>query len=103
MDGVASRLEAGIFGSVSGYLGVIKAQMRKMLHLHMLVQLHGFSHPDDIFRRGDLQARNTEVWRFVASICFRSTEAFARFLHEDSSIRSTQLSALMQKKESEGV
>ena len=49
MDGIAARLEAGIFGSVSGYLGVIEAQMRKMLHLHMLVQLHGFSHPDDIF------------------------------------------------------
>jgi hypothetical protein len=95
MDGVAYRLEAGIFGSVSGYLGVIEAQQRKMLHLHMLVQLQGFSHPDDIFRRGDLQARITEVWRFVASICFRSTEAFARFLHEDSAIRSTQLSALM--------
>ena len=95
MDGIAARLEAGIFGSVSGYLGVIEAQMRKMLHLHMLVQLHGFSHPDDIFRRGDLQARVTEVWRFVASICFRSTEAFARYLHEDSAHRALQQSALM--------
>ena len=95
MDGVASRSEAGMFGSVSGYLGIIEAQMRKMLHLHMLVQLHGFSRPDDMFRRGGLQARITEVWRFVASICFRSTDAFVRFLHEDSAIRSTQLSALM--------
>ncbi len=32
MDGIAARLEAGIFGSVSGYLGVIEAQMRKMIN-----------------------------------------------------------------------
>ena len=32
MDGIAARLETGIFGSVAGYLGVIEAQMRKMLH-----------------------------------------------------------------------
>ncbi len=65
MDGVAARLEAGILGSVAGCLGVIEAQMRKMLHLHMLVQLHGFSHPDDIFRRGDLEAR---IKQFGASL-----------------------------------
>ena len=73
MDGVAARLEAGIFGSVAGYLGVIEAQMRKMLHLHMLVQLHGCSHHDDLFRRGDLEARIKRAWSFAASICFRSS------------------------------
>ena len=78
MDGIAARLETGIFGSVAGYLGVIEAQMRKMLHLHMLVQLHGFSHPDDIFRRGQLEQRIKAVWAFVASICFGSSEALAR-------------------------
>jgi hypothetical protein len=57
-----------------------------MLHLHMLVQLHGFSHPDDIFRRGDLEARIKSAWRFVASICFRSSEAVAHHFHEDSAI-----------------
>jgi hypothetical protein len=86
MDGVAARLETGIFGSVAGYLGVIEAQQRKMLHLHMLLQLHGFSHPDDIFRRGDLEARIKSAWRFVASICFRSSEAVAHHFHEDSAI-----------------
>ena len=40
-DGIASRCEPGIFGHVAGYLGVVEPQMRKMLHLHKLVQIHG--------------------------------------------------------------
>jgi hypothetical protein len=95
MDGVAARLEAGIFGSVAGYLGVIEAQMRKMLHLHMLVQLHGFSHPDDLFRRGDLEARIKRAWSFAASICFRSSEALAHYFHEDSAVRALRGLPLM--------
>ncbi len=103
MDGVAARLEAGIFGSVAGYLGVIEAQMRKMLHLHMLVQLHGFSHPDDLFRRGDLEARIKRAWSFAASICFRSSEALAHYFHEDSAIRALQgLPLLPLNKQTEG-
>ena len=90
MDGVAARLETGIFGSVAGCLGVIEAQMRKMLHLHMLIQLHGFSHPDDIFRRGDLETRIKRAWSFAASICFRSSEALAHYFHEDSAIHALQ-------------
>ncbi len=102
MDGVAARLETGIFGSVAGYLGVIEAQMRKMLHLHMLAQHHGLSHPDDIFRRGDLEARIKRAWSFAAFICFRSSETLAHYFHEDSAIRALQgLPLLPRNKQTE--
>ena len=50
VDSVATCEEAGIFGYVRAYLGVVEPQMRKALHVHMLVQLLGFSHPEDLFR-----------------------------------------------------
>ena len=56
--------------------------MRKALHIHMLVQLLGMSHPEDLFQTGFLADTFRRVWYFVASISFRSTEAFAAYLNE---------------------
>ena len=64
--------------------------MRKALHVHMLVQLLGHMHPDDIFRRGRLAETFKRLWYFVASICFRSTEAFADYLSCDSAMETLQ-------------
>ena len=66
-----------------------------MLHLHMLVQLLGFAHPDDIFKRGILDEMIRRVWTFVSSICFRSSEAFARYLKDDSASAALQCAPLM--------
>ena len=82
-DTVPARLESGIFGGIAGYLGVVEPQLRKMLHLHMLVQLLGFAHPDDIFKRGNLKDMIKRVWNFVSSICFIS--------HFPNATRSHQL------------
>ena len=94
-DTVPARLESGIFGGIAGYLGVVEPQLRKMLHLHMLVQLLGFAHPDDIFKRGNLKDMIKRVWSFVSSICFRSSEAFARYLSEDSAVDALKCAPLM--------
>ena len=55
--------------------------MRKALHTHMLVQLLGFAHPDDILGNGILQNVFRRLWYYIASVSFRSTEAFAHYLN----------------------
>ena len=89
-DNIPARGEAGVFGHVRAYHGVVEPQMRKALHIHMLVQLLGFTHPDDLFGRGILEDTFKRVWYFVASICFRSTEAFANYLQSDSAMETLQ-------------
>ena len=81
-DGLPSHTEPGVFGHVAAYLGVVEPQMRKALHIHMLIQLLGFAHPEDIFGSGRLQDVFRRFWYFAASICFRSSEAFGVYMHE---------------------
>ena len=94
-DGLPCRCESSVYGHVSGYLGVIEPQMRKALHMHMLVQLHGFAHPADIFEGRCLEVAFRRTWAFVASVCFRSTEAFAHYLGEPSAVATLQQLPLM--------
>ena len=46
----------------------------------MLVQLLGFAHPEDLFRGDLLPDIFRRLWYLVASISFRSTEAFVNYL-----------------------
>ena len=89
-DGLPTRAEPGVYGNIAGYLGVVEPQVRKALHLRMLVQLHGFAHPSDIFGSGRLVDVFRRVWSFVASICFRSTEAFAAYTAEPAAMAALQ-------------
>ena len=81
-DGIPAGEKPGIFGYVNGYMGAIEPQMRKALHVHMLIQLVGFPNPEDFFHQTDIVQMFRRVWSFVASIMFRSEEGFAfrRFL-----------------------
>ena len=90
MDSVAAREVPGIFGYVRAYLGVVEPQMRKALHVHMLVQLVGFSHPEDLFRSDSVANVFRRLWYYVASICFRSTEAFADYLCVPAAMQRVQ-------------
>ena len=90
MDSVPAHENPGIFGHVRAYLGVVEPQMRKALHIHMLVQLLGFTHPADIFGADILPDVFHRLWYFVASKCFRSTEAFARYLNVDAAMAALQ-------------
>ena len=87
-NGIPARETPGIFGHVAAYLGVVEPQMRKALHIHMLVQLLGMSHPRDIFGNNVVEDTFRKVWYFVASISFRSSEAFARHLHTPAAMNT---------------
>ena len=65
-DGTPAEATPGIFGYISGFLGAVEPQMRKALHVHMLVQLIGFAHPLDIFEKHNLPKTFRRVWYFVA-------------------------------------
>ena len=51
--------------------------MRETEHIHMLVQLLGFSHPRELFEGKNFVEMFRRVWGYCASICFRSQEGFA--------------------------
>ena len=85
-DGVPANEVLGVFGHVRAYSGVVEPQMRKALHLHMLIQLLGFAHPQDLFANDVLPDTFRRLWHYVASICFRSTEAFAAYTNEDAAM-----------------
>ena len=85
-DGIPAHAESGVFGHVRAFFGVVEPQMRKALHVHMLVQLLGFGHPQDLFGTDVLPDTFRRLRYFVASICFRSTEAFAHYLADDAAM-----------------
>ena len=84
-----------MYGHVSGYLGVVEPQMRKALHIHMLIQLLGFAHPADLFSDGRFADTFRRLWYFATSICFRSTEAFAAYTREDRAMETLQQEPLL--------
>ena len=65
------------------------SNLTEALHLHGLLSLHGFRHPEDFFSLPDLAVRIRRLWHFVASFCFRSVEAFAAHLHEPTACAET--------------
>ena len=54
----------------------------------MLVHLLGFAHPQDLMHDDVLPDMFRRVWYFVASICFRSADAFANYLHHPSAMEA---------------
>ena len=54
----------------------------------MLIQILGFSHPEDLFRDDFLPDVFRRLWHYVASVCFRSTEAFADYLRSPVAMRA---------------
>ncbi len=55
-DLVASKTEPGIWQHVAAYFGVIEATKTMREHLHMMVHLLGFAHPQDLFKDGRFAA-----------------------------------------------
>ena len=94
-DGIAAGDTPGLFGYVRSYMGAVEPQMRKALHIHMLVQLLGYMHPDDLFRKGGLQDTFKRLWYYVASVCFRSTEGFADYMSCDAATQTMQALPLL--------
>ena len=61
----------------------------------MLIHLLGFAHPRDILGDDVLPATFRNLWYYVASISFRSTEAFASYLCESAAHESLALEPLL--------
>ena len=55
-----------ILGHIAGYLGVVEPQMRKALRINMVIHLHGFSNPRDLFRGGRFVHSFRRIWLYVA-------------------------------------
>ena len=85
-DGFPCKCEPGIFNFIMSYLGIVEPQMRWTEHLHMLLQLMGFAHPQDFFRGRAFADAFRSVWKFVSSIVFESQEAFANYLGTSSAM-----------------
>ena len=94
-DNVAANELPGVFGYVRAYFGVVEPQKRKTLHIQMLVQLLGFMHPGDILHDEALPDIFRRIWYFVASICFRSTEALADYLRHPQAVQTLQEEPLL--------
>ncbi len=92
-DGVARREAGGIAGIVASYIGVTAPQARESLHLHFLMTILGFQHPEVLrarFKR-DFEQTVQDVWKRVASIYFGRTEAMAAHLDGDlNCVQQTQ-------------
>ena len=63
--------------------------------MHMLVQLLGVARPCDLLREDVQLDVFRRMWYFVASICFRSTEAYARYLHHPEAMESVRREPLL--------
>ena len=73
-DGVPARCEPGLISYVASYLGIVEPQMRYTEHIHMLMQVMGFTHPREFFKDGAFKERFREVWSYCASLDFTSQE-----------------------------
>lgn len=52
LDLVAANSEPGVWQYVEAYFGVVETTKALREHLHMLVHVVGFSHPEDLFKAG---------------------------------------------------
>ena len=68
VDGIPARCEPGLLGYVAGYLGIVEPQMRLTEHLHMLVQVLGFTSPRHLFAAGAFQDTFRRAWAYFASV-----------------------------------
>ena len=76
-DGIPARCEPGLISYVASYLGIVEPQMRYTEHIHMLMQVMGFTHPREFFKDGAFKERFREVWSYCASLYFTSQEGWA--------------------------
>jgi hypothetical protein len=81
-DGLICKDTPGSFAYISHFLVVVEPQMRKALHGHGLLGVVGFTQPEVFFALPGLAEKIKRAWHYVASICFRSVEAFAAHMHE---------------------
>lgn len=86
LDGVCSETTPGIFGRCSAFIGAVEPQQRKVLHVHLLIHLHGFGHPHDLEQHADLRQALCRLWALAVSITCRSVESYADYLDDPAAM-----------------
>ena len=76
-DSIPARCEPGLVAYVASKLGIVEPQMRLTEHMHMLIQILGFTNPRQFFKDGAFVDQFRRIWSYVASVCFMSQEAAA--------------------------
>ena len=70
LDLIAANTEPGVWQHIAAYFGVIETTKTLREHLHMLVHLVGFAHPEDIFKDASTQPLTvTCLLSYTPSIC----------------------------------
>jgi len=95
IDGIAARCEPGLVGHLMAYLGIVEPQMRLTEHIHMLLQVLGFTNPRQLFPSGNFRDLFRRVWSYFASVCFTSQESFAVHLGSPEAMTALREAPLM--------
>ncbi len=78
-----------------GFFGIVETQLRFTEYLHALLQVVGFRHLSDFFRRGQFAAEFRKTWLWASPLTLQSLEGFARYLHTTSAMQFLQVNSLM--------
>ena len=99
-DGFACKDVPGLAGFLSWYLGITEPQLRKSLHLHAVLGGLGFRDLDRLLQGSLRQIAElfVSVWKYVASVCFRSPEAYAASMPDDAGMPTLALEPLLDVK-----
>ena len=95
LDGFACQTNPGCAGFLSWYMGVVEPQLRKALHLHALLGVVGCRDLETLLLGSDIATTFVSVWQNVASVCFRSPEAFAAHCHSDAALQQLSTEELI--------
>jgi hypothetical protein len=106
-DGVASLNGEGVAGFVRSIAGAVEAQARWSLHLHLLLSILGFKHPEDLRKllTEDFAAGVRQIWAWISTKYWCSPEGFASYLAEPAALdalRSAKLVPWKQARPSRG-
>ena len=82
-------------------MGVTEPQLRKSLHLHALMGLLGCRDLEELLLRADLARTFVQIWQYVASVCFRSPEAFAAHCGSEEAMTALASEPLIPLKEAQ--
>jgi len=100
-DGFACQLNPGVAGFLSWYMGVVEPQLRKALHLHALLGVVGCRDLEKLLLGSDIATTFVSVWQYVASVCFRSPEAFAAHCQSDAALEQLSKEELIPLSEAQ--
>ncbi len=101
LDDFATQLNPGFAGYLSWHMGVTEPQLRKSLHVHALTGLLGCRDLEELLLRADLARAFVQIWQYVASVYFRSPEAFAAHCGSDEAMTAFASEPLIPLKEAQ--